>query len=819
MGAFACGDDGGGGDDPDAGMGNPDGSVGDASTNIAAAPSSDATPGLDAAPDYDAVPPTDATPPTPLELARMAADGAVDVDVPGVLVTYEKVGVGNDVTGFFIQEAAAGPALFVAVDPATLNPVPAVGDDIDLTITEMGTSGMQRQATMVSNVVVNSSANDVTVLTQDVSAAADLVSSVTDYEAELITVTGTLTGAYEPAGAGHTAATFDTAGVTGAGDDLELRMPSDVATDLGMHSGCAFTISNTPMWRFNSAAQASVWNTAEITSATCNAPVVVNAVATSGTEVLVEFDRAIDDASVVDASTQFTIDNALTASAAVVNGRFITLTTSAQTPGTPYTVTVANSVEDIFGAGIDSMNDSAQFSGFLTPAGVLVNELKADITGGCDLIELLVTSAGTLEGFEVMERTSSILTFGALIVDAGDFVVLHFDTNDANCNPGGSGDETMAVDEQPMATYGANFDTAYDWYMTDTGMTDTDNVITVLDPVGTIVDAVFVSDDTTGTAAAASETQAAVVAAAGEWEMVAGGIPMNGFVDDDFNAHAVQDSDAADTIQRLTAIDNNNRDDWSASNLPATWGAPNCGSGSMQFTLTNSVQMFVVPDCIVAIDVDLYGAEGGDGDGSAVGGLGGRAQARVAVTPGETLEVYVGGAGTTVINSATGGYNGGGGALEAVIQDLGPSGTGGGASDIRRGSTLTDRLIVAGGGGGGGWGDNDGYGGAGGGTVGEDGNTTDMTRLPGGGGTQTAGGAVGWANGTYLNSAGQFGIGAVGYHDGAGCGGGGGGWYGGGSGGFAGGGGGSGYVADGGNTNTSMETGVRSGDGEVTISW
>lgn len=241
-------------------------------------------------------------------------------------------------------------------------------------------------------------------------------------------------------------------------------------------------------------------------------------------------------------------------------------------------------------------------------------------------------------------------------------------------------------------------------------------------------------------------------------------------------------------------------------------------SGSTQFDYTGAAQTFTVPPCVTSITVDAYGAEGGTGSPGIVGGKGGRATATIPVTPGESLEVYVGGKGITAIN-APGGFNGGGAVIEAVIQGTGDSGTGGGASDVRRGSNLVDRLVVAGGGGGGGWDSYQGTGGAGGGLNGGNGNSTNATFTAGGGGSQTAGGSVGWAMDSYMNQPGALGLGGTAYHDGAGCGGGGGGWYGGGTGGFAGGGGGSGYVAATGNTNTSMEVGVRAGDGMVVIRW
>jgi hypothetical protein len=237
-----------------------------------------------------------------------------------------------------------------------------------------------------------------------------------------------------------------------------------------------------------------------------------------------------------------------------------------------------------------------------------------------------------------------------------------------------------------------------------------------------------------------------------------------------------------------------------------------CGG---RYDFTGSVQTFTVPPGVTSITVTAYGAQGGAGD--LAGGLGGRATATIPVTPGEVLNVYVGGAGRTITTtqSSTGGYNGGGGVMDCCGQ--GPSGTGGGASDVRRGTALSNRLIVAGGGGGGGWASNGGTGGAGGGLTGGAGGSTSATRNGGGGGTQSAGGAAGWVGTNYPNQPGSFGIGGTGWRDGAGTGAGGGGWYGGGAGGFTGGGGGSSYVAAPGNTNTSTSSGVRSGDGQVVI--
>jgi len=215
-----------------------------------------------------------------------------------------------------------------------------------------------------------------------------------------------------------------------------------------------------------------------------------------------------------------------------------------------------------------------------TPAVVRINEFNANISGGCDLVELHVVAGGSMDGFELWERTASVLTFANLSVQTGDFVVVHL--NSAGCNASGSGNETASPAEYPNATHPQNIDIAYDWYSTDSGLASTDNVLTLYDHTGTVVDAVLASDAPTGTATSSSEAQAAVVAAAGHWMMVGGGVPPGGFVDDDFNAHAVQDLNNTGTdsfgtsIQRNTSVDTETKADWT-DQFNATWGSLNPG--------------------------------------------------------------------------------------------------------------------------------------------------------------------------------------------------------------------------------------------------
>lgn len=228
------------------------------------------------------------------------------------------------------------------------------------------------------------------------------------------------------------------------------------------------------------------------------------------------------------------------------------------------------------------------------------------------------------------------------------------------------------------------------------------------------------------------------------------------------------------------------------------------------FGYTGAPQTFIVPEGVTAILVDAYGAQGGSLGTGNTGGLGGRTHSLLSVTPGESLDIYIGGQG----GIPGGGYNGGGSGGLTAIPDMSGAG-GGGASDIRR---ATNKLLVAAGGGGASLANapyTGSHGGAGGGLTGGNGFIgsamgPQFNAICGLGGTQSFGGAGGGGE------SGAFGAGGTG--NGVG-GGGGGGFYGGGGGGssfFVGGGGGGGSSLVTGE-NGGTESGVRNGDGLVVI--
>ena len=262
------------------------------------------------------------------------------------------------------------------------------------------------------------------------------------------------------------------------------------------------------------------------------------------------------------------------------------------------------------------------------------------------------------------------------------------------------------------------------------------------------------------------------------------------------------------------------------------------GPGDVVFNYTGSPQYQTVSPCAnSSVTVWLWGAAGGsasyDNYGTADGGYGGLVIATIPATTGQQFEVIVGGVGSQgqVNGSGTGGYNGGGSGQPYPSGCIGGTcvsgGGGGGATDIRQGGTaLSNRVLVAGGGGGANALSTISVGGSGGGLTGGSGGPSGSSYcltyypiVPGGGGTQTAGGY-----GAYGNS-GTFGSGGPGVGDcepgfiGFGSGGGGGGWYGGGGGYSGGGGGGGSGYAESSATKVLMDTGFNSGPGIAEICW
>ena len=252
---------------------------------------------------------------------------------------------------------------------------------------------------------------------------------------------------------------------------------------------------------------------------------------------------------------------------------------------------------------------------------------------------------------------------------------------------------------------------------------------------------------------------------------------------------------------------------------------------TVSFTYTGDYYSWTVPSGVTSITVDAYGAQGGKsnytGSSTSVPGTGGRVQATLTTTSGESLHIYVGGQGSTASvasNTSSPGWNGGGKGGQGNGTGYFGAG-GGGASDIRTAlGNLSSRILVAGGGGGTSCNncntsDN---GGNGGNLIGAEGALAAYGSVKSGGGTQSAGGLGNTYSGWGASQAGSLGLGGNAQASDAsvnGGGGGGGGYYGGGGGSWVGGGGGSSFTHA---TRASAVThtqGARTGNGLILITY
>ncbi|MEP6862620.1 MAG: Ig-like domain-containing protein [Deltaproteobacteria bacterium] len=519
--------------------------------------------------------------------AKTHADGmTLTLPIKGVTVTYIKPQIGsttNDPAGFTIQHDQAGPALFVTVDPATLTPPPVVGDVVDFTITAVAAVSMQKRATAIDTASYQRTAQgaDVDALAVDVSAATDLVSAVDTYDSRVLNVTGTLADDVGTSGTGFSKFTLATAGIPSS-TSLQLRVPTTLVASAVMTQGCGVVAHDVTMGRFNTTAELGAYNAADVTL-TCF-PIARSAAATSSTTATITFQRNIDMTTAM-AANAFQIDDGTTTSALTVTSvvnNVVTVTTPAQTPGLSYTVTVAQTVQDAQG----NTNAAAQmvtFMGFSSPAVVRINEVNANIASGCDLIELRVIADGSMAGFKITERNGGTgeLTFtfpAGFNVHKNDYIVVHESSGSATCNPNTATSETMMKNQQPAAMFAGNYDTAFDFWVTDTGLVATNNVITLFDAANAVTDAVFLSD-VTDTGAMATLTAAGVVGTANQW------VPaQTTYTAAEFDAAAVTDLNATGTtaatnsIQRINDADTNALADWTTgAGAVSTWGANNVG--------------------------------------------------------------------------------------------------------------------------------------------------------------------------------------------------------------------------------------------------
>ena len=306
---------------------------------------------------------------------RTAADaitdgGVVGLTITGALVTYLKplvpdAGTG-DPAGFFIQGTQNGSALFVALDPATVTGGPfAVGDLVNLSVLTVTKLGGLRTVVALTGATKSSSGNPVSGLRAMVDTVDFLAAGQLDlFESRLITTAGSVLADPVVVGPGYKGVNISTSGTPDAGTSLRLRLPAALMDAQFFGAGCTFALTGTPLWRFSASAQPSAFLQAELSNIVCPGPSPLNANATSGTAVTVNFSRDLTAASIT--SGAFTISSGggplAVSGASLSSARAVALTTASQS-ATLYTVTVAASVTDRRGTGVPAAGNTTTFTG------------------------------------------------------------------------------------------------------------------------------------------------------------------------------------------------------------------------------------------------------------------------------------------------------------------------------------------------------------------------------------------------------------------------------------------------------------------------
>ena len=435
-----------------------------------------------------------------------------------------------------------------------------------------------KQATAITGMSRISQANPIAPLVTDISSATDLVTNLDSYAGRVISFsTAEIDAPFTAAGSPQVAAKLLTVGLDDV--DLRFRLPEAVRAQFDLQQGCLVDVDYGVMWRFNAVAQPSVVNAADISDVACDAPTVSSAIATSQTSVVVTFTRALDPATVQ--AADFTFNNGLTAMGVAVAGNAVTITTTAQTPAQSYTVTAAT-LTDVLGAAI-GMPDNAMFTGYVTVAGMILNEINPNIASGRDLIELLVTSAGSTNGITVVQdgtNVETLITMPDVIVAAGDLIVVHL--TPASATGAAPGSETTAKNQYPFAMYSANYDNAWDFHGGTIALTFNARIIRVEAPGGaSVLDAVpfILSNAATPPAAFPLDLQA--LQATGGWLPADCGGALCTYVSTPTAMQISVDylgsgnSATGNTIARKAAgLNTHQNSDWNAA-AAHSWGAAN----------------------------------------------------------------------------------------------------------------------------------------------------------------------------------------------------------------------------------------------------
>ncbi len=264
--------------------------------------------------------------------------------------------------------------------------------------------------------------------------------------------------------------------------------------------------------------------------------------AVSSSSVTLTWTAPSDDSGHVAAYDVRRSPTAMMTEADLLGGTQVTGAPAPGAAGAPQTVTVTGlAAETTYHFALRARDAAGNWSPISNDAVVstkaraafLINEVAVSnaTANGFDFIELTATKAGSADGIEVRQVTTSLYKLAPLDVVVGDRVVVHMT---AVPGPAGFQQEDVKKDKAASTATFASA-TAYDVYSTTNGLTATDNILSVVDGTTTLDAIVLANRDngvatTTMTAFAKAKTDAAWVFAV---------TPMDGVNDCDTEKDAV----------------------------------------------------------------------------------------------------------------------------------------------------------------------------------------------------------------------------------------------------------------------------------------
>jgi len=236
---------------------------------------SDSGPMADASQPFERIIEDGGTPPTTSETSaqiaqvRAAIRGTAawgPLPVGGAIVSFVKKAFANQPVGLvdgpsvFVQNGSAGPALLLAMDPATLVPGGVrVGDRLDLTVTAGKVADDAVLVTAATARLIGEKAE--LPAAQEVSGLALSGFPPGDFEleSELISIEATVAGPFATSGSGFSAAQITTTGVPDASAYFVLRAPKEWIADKRIVKGCVVSASGVPLLQRLRKVQVTAW--------------------------------------------------------------------------------------------------------------------------------------------------------------------------------------------------------------------------------------------------------------------------------------------------------------------------------------------------------------------------------------------------------------------------------------------------------------------------------------------------------------------------------------------------------------------------------